>query len=188
MPNIIHLPLCPFYKRNGHASISCEDVFRTFDSETDKELWMFTHCDTWDWQSCHYAVDLYEAYENYEKGDEMALLKNENQALKTELKGMAIKLGRMEKKSEAIYQKYREAKDTLAEYEAKVDGQVKAIASVYEQRLAYVIEAFAPGKKLYEAEIKEWAGDKAFAIILQEDDYGPYWKVVFKEDETKTED
>lgn len=188
MPNIIHLPLCPYYRGNGFRSISCEDVFHTYDSIDTKEQWMFTYCDKWEWETCPYAADLTEAYERFEKGEKMALTENTNKQLKRELKGMRIKLGRMEKKSEAIYQKYREAKDTLAEYEAKIDSQVKMITSVYEQRLAYVIEAFAPGKKLYEAEIKEWAGDKAFAIILEEDEFGPYWKVVFKQDETKTEE
>ena len=202
--------LCPFFnhdKRN--ARITCEDTYRRFDSNEEKWSWMDMYCDN-EWMKCPYAIDLSEAYERLEKGDKEALEKHEIEALKKELKSMATKLGTAEKKIERmqkkidelravnqsftnvndslekqkkeLYKRWKDTESQLKEYESKVGGQVQRIAEIYEQRLAYMIEAYTPDRKLYEEEIKEWAGEKAFAIILDKDDFGEYWKVVFETD------
>lgn len=213
MPNNARIPLCPFYKDEKNKSISCEDVYRSFPSVKKKYAWMDMYCDEWDWMKCPYAVDLNEAYERLEKGDNKALEKHEIEALKKELRSISTKLGKAEKRIERqqrkidelrtvnqsltniniqldqrmkrYYKDAQKAKEQLHEYEQKIDAQVKKIAEVYEQRLAYMIETHAPGHRLYEDEIKEWAENKAFAIIYDKDEYGDCWKVVFKKDETE---
>lgn len=210
MPNNARIPLCPFYKDEKNKSISCEDVYRSFPSVKKKYAWMDMYCDEWDWMKCPYAVDLNEAYARLEKGDNKALEKHEIEALKKELRSISTKLGKAEKRIERqqrkiddlrtvnqsltniniqldqrmkrYYKDAQKAKEQLHEYEQKIDAQVKKIAEVYEQRLAYMIETHAPGHRLYEDEIKEWAENKAFAIIYDKDEYGDCWKVVFKND------
>lgn len=210
MPNNARIPLCPFYKDEKNKSISCEDVYRSFPSVKKKYAWMDMYCDEWDWMRCPYAVDLNEAYARLEKGDKKALEKHEIEALRKELKSISTKLGRAEKRIErqqrkidelrhinqsfiaknedldrigrTYLEKWKAADQQLHEYEQKIDDQVKRIVEVYEQRLAYMIETHAPGHRLYEDEIKEWAGDKAFAIIYDRDEYGDCWKVVYKDE------
>lgn len=213
MPNNTRIPLCPFYKDEKNKSISCEDVYRSFPSVKKKYAWMDMYCDEWDWMKCPYAVDLNEAYARLEKGDNKALEKHEIEALKKELKSISTKLGRAEKRIERrqkkidelrtvnqsltdiniqldqrmkrYYKDAQKAKEQLDAYERKIADQVVKLTEVYEQRMAYLIETHAPGHRLYEDEIKEWAENKAFAIIYDKDEYGDCWKVVFKKDETE---
>jgi hypothetical protein len=211
MPNYGHTAICPFYMGEKPKTISCEDAFRRFKDERRRDAWTNMYCYEWDWMKCPYAVDLNEAYARLEKGDNKALEKHEIEALKKELRSISTKLGKAEKRIERqqrkidelrtvnqsltniniqldqrmkrYYKDAQKAKEQLHEYEQKIDAQVKKIAEVYEQRLAYMIETHAPGRRLYEDEIKEWAENKAFAIIYDKDEYGDCWKVVFKKDE-----
>ena len=203
--------LCPFFVHDKRKSrISCEDTYRWFDSDDEKDVWMDTYCDN-EWTECPYAIELNEAYDRLEKGDEMALENHKIDALEKELKGMATKLGRAEKRIErqqkkidelravnqsyinvndtlakqkrSYYEKYRNADMQLKEYERKIDDQIKKIVSVYEQRLCYLIENYTDGK-IYEDQMSEWAGDKAMALVAEYDDGGIYWSVKYGE-ETK---
>ena len=207
--------LCPFFVHDKRKSrISCEDTYRWFDSDEEKDIWMDKYCDN-EWTECPYAIELNEAYDRLEKGDVMALENHEIEALKKELKGMATKLGTAEKKLERAqkrveelaainksfisknedlekqkreyYEKYRKADTQLKEYERKIPEQLTGIVLMYEQRMSYLIENFVPGRKLFEEDVKEWAGDKEFALTSDYEDNELAWKVVFKED-AKTDD
>ena len=208
--------LCPYFNHDRrNARITCEDTYRRFDSDAEKWAWMDMYCDN-EWTKCPYAMELTEAYERLEKGDVKALENHEIAALKKELKSVATKLGTVEKKLErskkrideltAINQsfvnknddlekgkkkyftKWREADRQLQAYEKKIDDQVKRIVEVYEQRMCYLIDTFAPGKMVCEQDIKEWAGEKEFALVADySEDEKVYWKVVFNEKAGETD-
>lgn len=184
--------LCPYYKWNYEARITCEDVFRRFDSEDECSAWMDMYCDN-EWMKCPYAIDLNEAYERLEKGDRMALENHEIDALKSELRSLTIKLGKSQKKIERqqkkidelravnrsftnvnqnlekqkrnYFEKWKESDNQLNEYERKIDEQLKGIVMIYEQRMAYLIDTYCPDGKLRERDVQDWAKDRAFAIV-----------------------
>ena len=190
---------CPFYIDESRHSISCEDVCRSYDSLNEKLSWMDIYCDSWDWQKCPYAVDISEAYRRYEEGDEMALIEHELKAQKNEIKSLTTKLGRANKKLDKAnakiqdleaqkriyFEKWKKVQQQLDEYEKKIADQLGAMAGIYEQRMAYLMDSYAEDGRLYEQEVEHWAGDRAFAIVHDEDDAGRFWKVVFQEEETE---
>lgn len=214
--------LCPYFVHEKRkARITCEDTFRWFDSNEEKYAWMDMYCDN-EWTKCPYAMELNEAYDRLEKGDVMALENHKINALEKELKGMATKLGTAEKKLEraqkkvdeltainksfigknedlekqkrSYYGKYRKADEQLRDYERKIDAQLKGIVMTYEQRMAYLIDAYCPNGKLRERDVEEWAKDRSFAIVfsrIEDEELGiegePAWKVVFKEDDKDTD-
>lgn len=183
---------CPYYRWEYKARITCEDTYRHFECKAQKNAWMDMYCDSWDWMKCPYAADLTEAYERYEKGDEKALENHENEALRKEIKSIAMKLGHAERKIRKLtaktedlenqkriyFEKYRKALEQLDEYEKKIAGQVQVIVDAYEARLAYMMAMFSDGT-LNESDVKEWIKDKEFAIVKT--DYG--FEVVYKESE-----
>lgn len=182
---------CPYYRWEYEARITCEDTYRHFECKAQKNAWMDMYCDSWDWMKCPYAADLTEAYERYEKGDEKALEKHENEALRKEIKSIAMKLGHAERKIRKLtakaedlekqkmlyFEKYRKALEQLDEYEKKIAGQVQVIVDAYEARLAYMMAMFSDGT-LNESDVKDWIKDKEFAIVKT--DYG--FEVVYKEE------
>lgn len=182
---------CPYYRWEYEARITCEDTYRHFECKAQKNAWMDMYCDSWDWMKCPYAADLTEAYERYEKGDEKALEKHENEALRKEIKSIAMKLGHAERKIRKLtakaedlekqkmlyFEKYRKALEQLEEYEKKIAGQVQVIVDAYEARLAYMMAMFSDGT-LNESDVKDWIKDKEFAIVKT--DYG--FEVVYKEE------
>ena len=190
---------CPFYIDESRRSISCEDVCRSYSSENKKWAWMDMYCDSWDWMKCPYAADISEAYRRYEEGDEMALIEQELKAQKKEIESLLRKLGRANKKLDKeraknkdlesqkriYFEKWRKADEQLHEYEKKIADQLGAMAGIYEQRMAYLIDSYADDGRLYEQEVEHWAGDRAFAIVHDEDGAGRFWKVVFQEEETE---
>ena len=205
--------LCPFYKGNSEARITCEDVFRRFDRVGECSAWMDMYCDM-DWMRCPYAMDLTEAYDRLEKGDKMALEKHKVEALESELRSVTIKLGKAQKRIERqqkkiddlravnqsltdiniqldqrmkrYYKDAREAREQLHEYERKIDDQIKQLTQIYEQRICYLIETFCPPKCFYEDYAQAWAGDREFALVAERDNKDRImWKVVFKRDETE---
>lgn len=186
--------LCPFFEHGERKSrITCEDTYRWFDSDEEKESWMDTYCDN-EWTECPYAIDLNEAYDRLEKGDEMALENHKIDALEKELKGMATKLGTAEKRIErqqkkiddlravnqsyinvndnlekqkrSYFEKWKKSDKQLKEYERKIDVQLKGIVMTYEQRMAYLIDTYCPNGKLRERDVEEWAKDRSFAIVF----------------------
>lgn len=182
---------CPYYRWEYEARITCEDTYRHFECKAQKNAWMDMYCDSWDWMKCPYAADLTEAYERYEKGDEKALEKHENEALRKEIKSIAMKLGHAERKIRKLtakaedlekqkmlyFEKYRKALEQLDEYEKKIAGQVQVIVDAYEARLAYMMAMFSDGT-LNESDVNDWIKDKEFAIVKT--DYG--FEVVYKEE------
>lgn len=192
---------CPFYIDESRRSISCEDVCRSYDSAKKKWAWMDMYCDSWDWMRCPYAMDRSEAYRRFEEGESMALVEQEVKAQKKEIESLLRKLGRANKKLDKeraknkdlesqkriYFEKWRKAEEQLNEYEKKIADQLGAMAGIYEQRMAYLIDSYAADGRLYEQEVEAWAGDRAFAIVHDEDDAGRFWKVVFQEEETKDE-
>ena len=188
---------CPYYIDESRRSISCEDVCRSYASENKKWAWMDMYCDSWDWMKCPYAADISEAYRRYEEGDEMALIEQELKAQKKEIESLLRKLGRANKKldkeraknkdlesqKKIYFEKWRKADEQLHEYEKKIADQLGAMAGIYEQRMAYLIDSYAADGRLYEQEVEHWAGDRAFAIVHDEDEAGRFWKVVFQEEE-----
>ena len=192
---------CPFYIDESRHSISCEDVCRSYDSLNEKLSWMDIYCDSWDWMKCPYAADISEAYRRYEEGDEMALIEHELKAQKNEIKSLTTKLGRANKKFDKAnakiqdleaqkriyFEKWKKAQEQLDEYEKKIADQLGAMAGIYEQRMAYLIDSYAEDGRLYEQEVEEWAKrkDQAFALVHDYDGSSRYWKVVFQEEETE---
>lgn len=184
---------CPYYRWEYEARITCEDTYRHFECKAQKNAWMDMYCDSWDWMKCPYAADLTEAYERYEKGDEKALEKHENEALRKEIKSIAMKLGHAERKIRKLtakaedlekqkliyFEKYRKALEQLDEYEKKIAGQVQVIVDAYEARLAYMMAMFSDGT-LNESDVKDWIKDKEWAIVKTENGI---LEVVYKETE-----
>ena len=193
---------CPFYIDESRHSISCEDVCRSYDSSDRKWAWMDMYCDSWDWMKCPYAADRAEAYKRYEEGDDMALTEQELKAQKKEIESLIRKLGRANKKLDKAraknqdlesqkriyFEKWKKAEEQLNEYEKKIADQLGVMAGIYEQRMAYLIDSYAADKRLYEQEVEHWAGDRAFAIIHDEDAAGRFWKVVFQEEENEDDE
>lgn len=206
MPNDKHLPLCPFYKRHMERSITCEDVCRTFSTSAKKEMWLRTYCDTPAWEQCEYAQDLNKAYEKLFKGDDKAIMEQEYESLKREIKKLSTLLGKAEKRvqrqqkkidelravnksfitrNDDLYKKWRDINGTLEAYEENMADQVQQLVDAYETRLAFLVDRYGP---FSDVDVDEWRRDKAaFALVYAENDDGyPCWQVVF-EDETETE-
>ena len=132
----------------------------------------------------------------------MALIEQEVKAQKKEIESLLRKLGRANKKLDKeraknkdlesqkriYFEKWRKADEQLHEYEKKIADQLGAMAGIYEQRMAYLIDSYAADKRLYEQEVEHWAGDRAFAIIHDEDAAGRFWKVVFEEEENEDDE
>lgn len=196
--------LCPYYIDESRKTISCEDVCRSFDSTDSKWAWTDMYCDSWDWMKCPYAADRSEAYRKYEEGDIKALDEQKERATKDEIRSLTTKLGRLNKKFDKLraknqdleaqkkiyYDKWRAAEEQLKEYEKRIGGQIQTLQMIYEQRICYLIENFVPEKKIYEADIMKWAGDKEFALISDIDPRYTNlekvaWQVVFKEEENE---
>lgn len=211
MPNYGHTAICPFYMGEKPKTISCEDAFRRFKDEKRRDAWTNMYCYEWDWMKCPYAADLSEAYERYEKGDDMALENHENEALRKELKSVSTRLGRIEKRCERqqkkidelravnqslvnvnetltaqnkrLYKDWRSLDKETGEFREKVWSQVQKISRMYEQRICYLIEEFVPGKRIYEENIGNWAGDNGFALVYENDEDGVRcWQVKYGEE------
>jgi hypothetical protein len=62
------------------------------------------------------------------------------------------------------------------------------IVTIYEQRMAYLIDTYAP-RGILEDNIKRWAEDKEFAIVSEDAGEGKIrWVVRFKSDEEEDDD
>ena len=204
---------CPYYIDESRKTISCEDVCRSFDSIKKKWAWMDMFCDSWDWMKCPYAADRTEAYRRAEEGDEMALDKQETEALRKEVESLLRKLGRankridrqqkkidelrmvnqsftninmtLERQNKDLYAKWRDLDSRLAKYEEAVANQVQQLADAYEARLAYMVDRYGTFSDI---DVDEWRKDKSFALIYDEDDDGyPCWNVRFAEVESEDE-
>lgn len=202
--------LCPFYideSEKAHT-ISCEDVIRMWDSAEEKCAYMDTYCDA-SWMECPYAKAMTDAYEAEEKGDDKAVEKNKMAALEKEIRGLYIKLGRykkkidelravnqsfvntnesLEKQKKEFYKRWRTAQAELEKDKSDINQELAKLGIIYEQRMAYLIENFAPNKVLLEEDVKTWAGEKEFALVPDYTEHEQLaWKVVYKTDECKSD-
>jgi hypothetical protein len=200
--------LCPYYIDDNGESISCEDTIRTLGSK--KKQWMDDYCDK-AWESCPYAEAITKAYIEYERGDIKALDEEKITALTKENDSLRKKLGRRNKRIDRLekkltefrqinknyltihdtlrkqkteyYKKWRETREELDTVERKVYDQIMGIVTIYEQRMAYLIDTYAPSGIL-EDNIKRWAADKEFAIVSEDAGEGKIrWVVRFKSDD-----
>ena len=192
---------CPFYIDESRRTISCEDVARLFDSRKDKCEYMDKYCDE-AWQECEHAIAITQAYDRLEKGDKQALEKQKIKALESEIRSNLIKIGRAETKireqKEQIHnligsnKKLMDARRTehdrrmklekeLAMIQDKVADDIKKIAQLYEDRIAYLMDEFADGT-FREADAEAWAKGKQFAVVHEVKQKDRVWKVVIKQD------
>lgn len=206
-----HYTLCPFYVDENKKTVSCEDVCRSFNDMDEKWQWMAMYCDN-DWMSCPFTADLNEAYYRQEKGDVTALQDHEIKALKSENRSLTIKLGKAdkkiarlqkafdkekelnkswqrqheedEKKKKMFFGRWKNAEAELDERSRKAIVELEKLGGIYEQRMCYLIDKFAPNGKVSEADVQEWAGERAFALVHDYDENeGLMWKVAFEEKE-----
>ena len=191
---------CPFYIDDRRKSITCEDVCRHYSSLDDKWAWMDMYCDL-DWMSCPYAVDLNEAYYRKEKGEEKALEEEKIKAQKKEIRSLSTKLGTAEKKLEKLskinenlqrqkelfYGKYKKAYDELEDYKKNESKRYFAMATLYEDRIAYLIDTYCDGR-LAEADVKAWAEGKEYALTFDGKAKEPIWVVKIREETDADED
>lgn len=171
------------------------------------------YCDTWDWMKCPYAADRSEAYARKEKGDSTALDEQEKKALDKENKYLRTLLGKadkrierqqkkidelmgvnqsftavnqnLEKQKKDYYGRWRKAQAALDKGDEKIRQDLAKLGIIYEQRMAYLIDMYAPGKVIYEDDIEDWAKDRAFALVHQYEEGRLLWMVKFEE---KTDD
>lgn len=189
MPNVnyhVHV-LCPYFQTDKKMSISCEDTFRTYESEESKLAWMGMYCDSWEWEKCPYAVDMTEAYYRQEKGDSEAVEKHKTEALEKELKSMSKRLGRCLKRNEQLqkvnkvmHTKMDRAIRQLEEYKQHEAQRYFDLASIYEARIAYLIDTYCDGR-LPEADVIAWAEGKEFALTYDQDSEERIWVVQTRE-------
>ena len=190
MPNANHHVhvLCPYFRTDKKLSISCEDTFRTYGSEESKLAWMGMYCDSWEWEKCPYAVDMTEAYYRQEKGDTEALKKQKTEALEKELKSMAKRLGRAEKRAERLakvnelmHQKMEKAVKQLEEYKQTEARRYFDLSQIYEARIAYLIDTYCNGR-LAEADVRAWAEGKEYALTFDRESEERIWVVMTREE------
>ena len=190
--------ICPFYQWEYKCRITCEDTYRHFDTQADKETWMDLYCDS-EWKECPYAQDIYKAYECLEKGDVKALEKQKIKAMEKENKSMAMKLGRMQKKiddleerNKALFQKWREAE--MQTDAAKIEKLTKTVVSqadkvlkLYKDVACYLLKEY--GGKVYEEDVESWTNGKVYTIYREYDDNGKMlWQVIEEEVKEDGED
>lgn len=204
--------ICPFYIDENKKTISCEDVCRSFRSSKAKWKWMNKYCDTWEWETCQWAKAISEAYKKFEEGDKMALEEHKVEALIKETKYLRTRLGKAEKRVERqqkkideqreliksyqrasesyekqkseLYRKWRQADQDLRDHRNKAGDELSAMAEIFEQRMAYLIDTYCPDGKLKERAVKEWAGNREFAIVADKESFEDdlTWMVIFQEE------
>ena len=183
--------LCPFYQWEYKRRITCEDTYRHFDSLDEKEVWMDVYCDS-EWKECPYAQDLHNAYDSLEKGDVKALEKQKIQAMQKEMKSLATKLGRAQKKNEELekrnrdlFKKWREAEEQtdaakMEKLTRSVIDQTDKVLKLYKNVACYLLKEH--GGKVYEEDVESWADGKVYTIYREYDDKGKLiWQVVAEE-------
>lgn len=186
MPSYTVYKICPYYIDENKKSISCEDVCRSFRSVKAKYKWMNKYCDTWEWEKCRWAMDISEAYRKYEKGDLMALDEEKMKALDKENKYLRTRLGKLDKRNQELYEKWKKADEELSSFRSNAADEISAMAQIYEQRICYLIDRYSP-EGVEEKDVEAWAADREFALVadISGEDKFISWKVAFKEDDTE---
>ncbi len=194
MPNNTRIPICPYFRDEKNKSVSCEDVYRGFDSVARKCAWMDKYCDEWTWAECPYAKDLNEMYERIERGADMETeqMAQKIKAMSKELRYKATLLGRADKRLEAKeaeikdlrkknrrleelreeeYKKRRQIETTLDRKSEKAAAQLTEVIKLYKGAMCYLLSK-TPDGKVPEDEIKEWAKDKYYTVVRMCDEDG----------------
>jgi len=208
MPNM-GIQFCPYYlETRSKQIISCEDAYRRFDTEEERNKWMTEYCNAEEgWQDCPYAMDLNDAYQREDGGETYAVEEHTISALQRELKGLATRLGRAEKRlasreneikelrkknkrleelREQTYRDLRQTQSAQEEMDKAVYRDIQRIAQLYEDRICYLMDTYAGGR-LREQDVVEWAEGKEYALTFEPDKEETIWIVKTRsaEDEQK---
>lgn len=199
--------LCPYYKWDYEARITCEDTYRHFEDLLERCAWMDMYCDN-DWMKCPFAIDLTEAYAKLEKGDDRALENQKIEAMKKELKSMSTKLGMAEKKIERLQKKLDEEKELNKSWQRKSDedekkkrmffdrmrkaqeerltieknvyDEVEGLQTAYENRMKYLMSMTGGTFETFkESDVKQFCEENPRLILLghYDDDENIVWEL-----------
>lgn len=191
--------VCPYFLGEKRKSITCEDIYRGFNSIEAKNVWMDNYCCK-DWEDCLHARRLTDAYRKLDEGDIMALKDCEIDSLQRELKRVSSRIGKVEKdlrkteqknvdlenQKRIFFEKYRKAKEQLDDYEKHESERYITMAMLYEDRIAYLIDTYCNGR-LEEEAVKAWAKDKEYALTFDKDSKDPIWIVQVRDAEEETD-
>lgn len=182
MSNNGRITLCPYYRNEKGRSITCEDVYRRFETKADKKHHKFKYCCE-AWQECLYAKDLNELYEKME-GEEVSnveKLRQKCKAQEREIKKMATMLGKADKKIElltrnnenlkVLYSRWQNKAKEAHDAEIRSLEELNALSDIITGRMVYLMTMHTGGK-LDEREFQKWAEDKEFALYAEADENG----------------
>lgn len=60
---MLEYPLCPFYESETRGVINCENRKFTFNHIRDKNVWLNTHCCSWNFKICKFYTEQMKKYE-----------------------------------------------------------------------------------------------------------------------------
>lgn len=188
MANNGRIALCPYYRSEKKHSITCEDVYRRFETKADKKRHKFTYCCE-AWEACPYAKDLNELYEKMEgqKLNKTEELRQKCNAQEKEIKNMATMLGKAEKKVkeltrerdslQKLYDKWYNKAMAAKEAEQRAFDEINALSDIITGRMVYLMVKYTNGK-LDEREYQKWAEDKEFKLYAAETEENAEGRVV----------
>ena len=197
MPNDGHYTLCPYFVGHKDKSISCEDIYRRFESHKDKENHMSKYCDD-KWESCPHAVNLMRMYERIDNMSDIEAkyekLRVKYEGTKKEIDSLSKKIGKLEKREfeltkdknllEVLYLKYKNFVDQGAKKEEKIIEELKQMTDLYEARFAFLISKCG---ELDEEEFDIWINATEWALVPEVEEIEgkakvKKWKVAIKEE------
>ena len=182
MSNNGRITLCPFYRNEKGLSITCEDVYRRFETKADKRQHKFKYCSE-AWQECPYAKDLNELYEKMEgeKMNKTDELRQKCNAQDKEIKKLVTMLGKSEKKAkeleranenlQKLYVKWQDKAQKSKEAELRAFDELNALSDIITGRMVYMMTLYTDGK-LDEKEFQKWAEGKEFWLGATADEDG----------------
>ena len=182
MSNNGRITLCPYYRNEKGLSITCEDVYRRFETRAEKKQYKFKYCCE-AWKECPYAKELNELYEKME-GIEVSnidKLRQRCSAQDREIKKLVTMLGKSEKKVkeltqqnenlQKLYVKWHGKAKEAQEAELRSFNELNALSDIITGRMVYLMSLHTDGK-LDEKEFQKWAEDKEFALYAEADEEG----------------
>lgn len=182
MSNNGRITLCPYYRNEKGLSITCEDVYRRFETRADKKRHKFKYCCE-AWKACPYAKELNELYEKME-GQEVSnieTLKQRCKAQEREIKKMAAMLGKanktineLERSNEnlqKLYIKWQGKAKEAQDAEIRSLDELNALSDIITGRMVYLMVMHTDGM-FDEKEFQKWAEDKEFSLYAEADENG----------------
>lgn len=182
MSNNGRITLCPYYRNEKGLSITCEDVYRRFETKADKRHHKFKYCSE-AWKECPYAIELNELYEKMEGQDvsNVDRLRQKCNAQEKEIKKLVTMLGKSEKRAkelekanenlQKLYVKWQDKAKESKEAELRSFDELNALSDIITGRMVYLMIMHTDGK-LDEKEYEKWAEDKEFALYAEADENG----------------